>query len=498
MKWRNVTVITFMALFYSMSSSMVVPALDVIGKDLNITSVVERQLDFSIFFLAGAHGQILWGPLSEIYGRSIVLILSHFMFFSFSLGCAFATSGQQLLIFRFLSGIGASSPMNIGGGCLGDMFSPTDRGQAMGVFALAVLLGPSAGPLCGAWIVQKSNWRWIFRATAIANISTFGMALWLLKESYGPYILHKRALEIRSQAEDIRWTSTGGDVWDKPFYKLIWESTVRVFAMSSEPIVLVLAIFMATFYGVYNILLGTISASFQDVYHQSVGASGLNYISFGLGVFIGAPVAGKTSDKVYKKLRSRDPENLGKPEFRLPSQFFFSLCAPTGLLIFGWTLERHAFWLLPNIGLFLAGIGTIAGFQCVTTYSVDTYLKFAASAVGFLTIMRSIAGCIFPLFAPSMFQSLGHGLGSTVLAGILLVCGVPVPGLLWMYGREWRMRSRICAMAKPSVQNPVRGVLDAINSAPERAETPPQYWLIPHSPKELPPPAYDGYFTTPF
>ena len=492
MKWRNLTVISFMAIFYGMSSSMVVPALDAIGKDLNITSVVERQLDFSIFLLAGALGPVLWGPLSETYGRSIVLISSHFMFFSFSLGCAFATSGQQLLIFRFLSGIGASSPMNIGGGCLGDMFLPADRGHAMGVFSLAVLLGPSAGPLCGAWIVQKSNWRWIFRATAIANISTFGMALWLLKESYGPYILHKRALELRSQTEDIRWTSTGGDVWDKPFYKLIWESTVRVFAMSSEPIVLVLAMFMATFYGVHNILLGTIPASFQDVYHQSVGASGLNYISFGLGFFIGAPVVGKTTDKAYRKLKSRDPRNLGKPEFRLPSQFFFSLCAPTGLLIFGWTLEKHAFWLLPNIGLFLVGIGTIAGLQSVTTYAVDTYLGFAVSALGFVVFVRSIVGCLFTLFAPSMFRSLGHGLGSTVLAGILLVCGVPVPGLLWIYGREWRMRSRTCAMAKPSVQNPARGVLDAINPEPERAGKPPHYRPIPRSQKEPPPPSYDG------
>ena len=492
MKRSNVIVICFMALISGMSSSMIVPALDMIGKDLNITSAVERQLDFSIFFLAGALGPVLWEPFSDIYGRSIALLLSNFLFFSFSLGCAFATSGQQLLIFRFISGIGASSPMIIHGACLGDMFVGPNLGHAMGFFGIGILLGPSAGPLCGAWIVQKSNWRWIFRAIAIANICTFWMALWLLKESNGPYILHKRARKLRSQTGNIRWTSPRGTLGYIPYYRRIW-IYLQVFGMSSqEPIVLVLAIYMATSYGVYNILLGAIPTSFQDIYHQSVGASGLNYISFGLGFFIGAPAVNITADKAYRKFKSRHPFDVRSPKHRLPSLFCFSFCAPAGLLIFGWTLEKHAFWLLPNIGLFLVGIGITAGIQCVTTYASDTYLRFAVHAMGFMIFISSILGCTFPLFAPYMLHSVGHGLRSTALAGIVLVCGVPVPGLLWVYGLRWRRRSRICAMAQPSVQNPTRGVLDTINSAPEGSGHWSQY--VPRrQEKPQPPLTYNPY-----
>lgn len=65
-----------------------------------------------------------------------------------------------MLAFRFLSGLGACAPLTIGGGVLSDLWSPEERGMAVALYSLAPLLGPALGPLLGAWITEKTTWRW--------------------------------------------------------------------------------------------------------------------------------------------------------------------------------------------------------------------------------------------------------------------------------------------------------------------------------------------------
>ena len=69
----------------------------------------------------------------------------------------------MLIAFRFLAGLGGSAPLSIGGGVIGDLFDAEHRGQAIAIYSLAPLLGPSIGPVAGAWIAEKSTWRWVVR-----------------------------------------------------------------------------------------------------------------------------------------------------------------------------------------------------------------------------------------------------------------------------------------------------------------------------------------------
>jgi MFS family permease len=69
----------------------------------------------------------------------------------------------MLLAFRFLAGLGGSAPLSIGGGVIGDLFDAEHRGQAIAIYSLAPLLGPVVGPVAGAWIAEKSTWRWVVR-----------------------------------------------------------------------------------------------------------------------------------------------------------------------------------------------------------------------------------------------------------------------------------------------------------------------------------------------
>jgi len=74
-----------------------------------------------------------------------------------------------MLVFRFLAGFGGAAPQSIGGGVVGDLWSPEERGMAMSLYSLAPLIGPSTGPLVGGWIAQCTRWQWVFWAVSIAD-----------------------------------------------------------------------------------------------------------------------------------------------------------------------------------------------------------------------------------------------------------------------------------------------------------------------------------------
>lgn len=91
---------------------MVAPALTQMEADLGITNSVLSQMMLSIFILAYAFGPLLLGPLSEVYGRVPVLQLANLFFLVFNLVCGFAQTGAQMLVFRFLAGLGGSAPLS--------------------------------------------------------------------------------------------------------------------------------------------------------------------------------------------------------------------------------------------------------------------------------------------------------------------------------------------------------------------------------------------------
>lgn len=92
-------------------------------------------------------GPLLFGPLSEVYGRVRVVQSSNILYFVFNLSCGFANTGPQMLAFRFLAGFGGSAMLALGGGILGDCFAAEQRGQAIGFYMMGPLLGPAVGEL---------------------------------------------------------------------------------------------------------------------------------------------------------------------------------------------------------------------------------------------------------------------------------------------------------------------------------------------------------------
>lgn len=423
---------------------MVAPALTAIAREFNITNEIEMSLTLSIFVLAYAIGPLFLGPLSEMYGRVIILQTSNLLYLFFNLGCGLAQTKGQMIAFRFLSGLGGSAPLALGGGVLSDLFTAEQRGRAISIYSLAPLLGPAVGPIAGGFITENTTWRWVFYATTIVDGLIQIMGLFFLQETYAPVLLHRKKKKLMKETNNEA-LHTEYDHPERTIGKTLRISLIRPFKLlGTQVIVQVLALYMAYLYGLMYLVLSTFPTLWENEYHESVGIGGLNYISLGVGFFMGTQICAPLQDKIYRALKKRN-NGVGKPEFRVPLMIPGAILVPIGLFWYGWSAQAHTHWILPNIGAAIFAAGVIIGFQCIQTYIVDSYTRYAASAVGAATVLRSLAGFGFPLFAPYMYAKLHYGWGNSLLAFIAIALGWPAPILLWKFGEKLRKKSTFAA-----------------------------------------------------
>lgn len=92
---------------------MVTPALPVISDEFDIPEGFMRQLVMTIFLLGYAQGPFVLAPLSEIFGRVTVLQYANLIYLLFNTCCGFAQTQNQMLAFRFLSGLGGAAPQAV-------------------------------------------------------------------------------------------------------------------------------------------------------------------------------------------------------------------------------------------------------------------------------------------------------------------------------------------------------------------------------------------------
>ncbi|KAF2150199.1 MFS general substrate transporter [Myriangium duriaei CBS 260.36] len=444
-KWLATGLVSLITLMTPMASSMIAPAAQAIKHDLHVGSTFESELIFSIFLLAFVFGPIFLAPLSEMYGRVIVLQIANIWFLIFTLACGFAKTTGQMLAFRFLSGLGACAPQSIGGGVLSDLWSPEQRGMAMALYSLGPMLGPSAGPLMGAWITARTTWRWSFWAVTIFGAAVQILNFFYLQETFAPRLLDLKAQRLRKETGNEK-LHTKYQSTTATYRQRVYTSLTRVITLLfTQPIIQFLALAISLFYGIIYLLLATYPLVWTRIYHQSTGIAGLNYISLMIGTTLGPQINGRLLDFTYRRLKARAPDGKGRPEFRIPVLVLSTALVFGGLLMFGWSAQEHTHWIVPNIGIVFFGLGTTVSFTSLQSYTIDAYPTYAASAIGATAIARSVTGFAFPLFADYMFDGIGFGWGCTVLAGATLVVGYGGSFVLWFYGQKLRESSPYAA-----------------------------------------------------
>lgn len=440
-----------------LASSAFAPGVPEVMREFNTTSTTLASFVVSIYILGYASGPLIIAPMSETFGRTPVYHVTNLLFVVFTIACAVAGSFGQLIGFRFLAGIMGSTVITIGGGTVADMFRGThntqttsfhisltslleeERGAAMAVWSIGPLLGPVVGPIIGAYLTEAKGWRWDFYLIAIlAGATAIGMAIFL-RETYAPVILDRKAKRLQKETGNplLRSKLDSGLAPRERFLRCI----VRPFKMLFlSPIVMLLSLYIAVIYGYLYLLFTTITEVFEGTYGFSQGSVGLAYLGIGIGMFLGLFVAGASSDVILKKLKAKNG-GVSKPEFRLPLMVPVAFLIPIGLFVYGWTTEYAVHYIVPIIGTGIFGFGLIATFMPVSTYLIDAFGLYAASALAANTVFRSIAGALLPLAGQPMYKALGLGWGNSLL-GFIALALIPVPVIFWRYGERIRTSPR--------------------------------------------------------
>ncbi|KAJ6443709.1 fungal specific transcription factor domain-containing protein [Purpureocillium lavendulum] len=203
-KWLVTDVLSATGFNRIMVSTIMAPALPSIAKELHMSDT-EAAMSLSIYLLATAFGPLAIGPLSELYGRQVVLHASGIWFFVWNVVCGFASTKETLIASRFLAGFGASAIYSLAGGVLGDIWRPEHRGRSLGMYLLIPLLGAAVGPIIGGFMSERTTWRWMFWSTSIFQGVMVVVSFFCFFETYAPVVLQRRAAKIRKETGNDRY-----------------------------------------------------------------------------------------------------------------------------------------------------------------------------------------------------------------------------------------------------------------------------------------------------
>lgn len=102
------------------------------------------------------------GFLAEYFGRKNYYIVSMIIFTAASYMCAQSTGLVELIVWRFVQGVGGGALLSISQAILFDAFKPEDRPMAAGLFGMGIVLGPTLGPTVGGYLIEHFSWPWMF------------------------------------------------------------------------------------------------------------------------------------------------------------------------------------------------------------------------------------------------------------------------------------------------------------------------------------------------
>lgn len=281
--------IVIMDAFIPLSNDLYLPAMPKMGEHLN-TSDAMVQLTITIFFFSYAIGMLLWGPMSDKYGRKRPLVVGFLLYCLASLLCMLAWNIEVLLVARLLQGIGAASATAISFAMIKDCFSGKTRETVLALVQTVSGFAPIIAPVLGSWILLVADWREVFLLLMVFGL--IGLALTLLYEETLPASDRLRGSAFQSFREigvvvknkSFTWIVLTYSVILIPFYAYINMSSyifVDFFGLSEQ---------VYSYYYAVVSLLAMIGPYLYIRLLSGCDKNGLTYIMFGICILSGVGI----------------------------------------------------------------------------------------------------------------------------------------------------------------------------------------------------------------
>lgn len=179
---RNAIVLGLLSAVGPFAIDMYLPALPAIGVDLG-ASPAAVQLSVLALFAAVGLCQVIYGPISDMYGRRAPLFVGMVLYTLGAIGCALAVNIEMLIAMRFLQGVGACAGMTIPRAVVRDLHTGPSAARLLSLIMLVFSISPMLAPLSGSIVNALIGWRAIFWTLSVFGVLGFLLALFALPET---------------------------------------------------------------------------------------------------------------------------------------------------------------------------------------------------------------------------------------------------------------------------------------------------------------------------
>ncbi|EHR8987543.1 multidrug effflux MFS transporter [Escherichia coli] len=169
------SILSALMAFTSLSTDIYLPAMPVMAKDLQ----GDAELTITGFLIGFCIAQLIWGPISDRYGRRLPLFIGLGLFIFGSVGCALSTDIMQIVFWRVFQALGACTGPMLARAMIRDLFSRTRAAQMLSTLMIIMAIAPIAGPLLGGQMIKVTSWHAIFWLLAIIGTLMLMSLFWL-------------------------------------------------------------------------------------------------------------------------------------------------------------------------------------------------------------------------------------------------------------------------------------------------------------------------------
>jgi EmrB/QacA subfamily drug resistance transporter len=403
---------------------------------------------FSSYLLMNTVTVLIYGKLSDLFGRKPVLNFGIIIFLIGSILCGLAESMVMLIVFRFIQGFGAGAITPIATTIVGDIYSKEERAKIQGYLSSVWGISAVLGPALGGFFVQFTSWKLVFWINIpLGILAMIGISLFLHEniEKKKKQIDYVGALLITISTSLFMFVLVeGGNRWDWLSVPIMSLITIGIFVIilfyfheqkAAEPIMpfsiwkdrtILIANLTSLTTGI--LLIGV--SSFLPTFVQGVMEKSALIAGFALTTMsIGWPIASTFSGTLLLKMGVRTTSLIGGVTLILGSLMFVTL-----------TPEAGPVWAAG--GSFLVGIG-----MGMTT---TTFIVSIQSSVSWQ--QRGIATA-----SNSFMRNLGNTIGAAFLGGIL---NSQLMSYLTKYGNEQTSNLTVDStnlLLNPEVRNTLSG-----------------------------------------
>lgn len=317
---------------------MIIPALPDTARALDV-SPATAQLTITLYLVGLSIGQLIYGPLSDRFGRRLVLLAGMTLFAGAGIATALAPNAGVLLGARVLQSLGACSGLVLGRAIVRDSATEDRAAAKLALLTLTMSMAPAIAPAIGGYVTALASWRASFGLLAVLGVGVLAWSLLMLPETltregagHSGSLLYSYARLLRSPV--FCGYAVGGACSTTSFYAF----------MAASPFI------------------------FEDLLHEPPEAIGLYYLLLMAGVAAGSLIANRMAGRVPLRIALR----LANALSITGALAFLALDAADLLSVAG---------VVGSVALFMVGAGMASPFAITGCVGVSPQAIGAASGL---------------------------------------------------------------------------------------------------------------------